>query len=119
MSMEALAWISGRDTGISSKAIWAHMMGVPPEQPFAFGNFPHDPDDFGRCYRLLVRVPAWRARIGEMASHGEVWARLAVAWDELAALYEEEAAANGVNPTLERGWFRAPRLYARMKELGA
>lgn len=100
---EALQWIASRDTGMSSKAIWAHMMGVQPEWGW---SYPLDPDDFGRCHRLLWRVPGWRRRIGEMAEHGAVWAQLAAAWDELEALWLEESPSG-----------RAPRLYDRMKEL--
>ena len=111
----ALAWIVSDDTGLSSRAIWAHMMGVTPTRG-GLTFHPLDPDDFGRCYRLLLRVPEWGARIGEMARHGPVWAALAAAWDELTALYEEE-----VGPGLDeqRRYFgkRAPRLYDRMKEL--
>ena len=119
MSTEALTWITGDDTGISSTAIWARMMGAPQSGRYAFGNYPHDPDDFGRCYRLLASIPEWRPRIGEMAAEGEVWARLAAAWDELSALYEEEARTFGVDPAARQFGWRAPRLYARLKELGA
>ena len=63
MSLDvAMDWVSGRDTGLSSTAIWRHMMGLDPRDR-TWGNevcYPHDPDDFGRCYRLLARIPAWR-----------------------------------------------------------
>ena len=110
MSAAALAWIAGDDTGSSSKAIWAHMMGI--EKRGAAADYPRDPDDFGRCYRLLALLPLWRLRIGEMARYGPAWAVLAGAWDELTALWEEE-----IGPGAERRYGRAPKLYARMKEL--
>jgi hypothetical protein len=96
-------WIVSGDTGRSSVAIWSHMM-------HSRGNTEHplDPDDFGRCYRLLKAIPAWRARIGEMASVSRVWGSLVEHWAELEALYVEELPTG-----------RAPKLYARMKELGA
>ncbi len=95
-------WPISDDTGMSSKAIYRHMRGG------VTGDFPYplDPDDFGRCYRLLLLAPEWRLRISEMAQHGKGWAALSSAWDELTALYEEESP---------RG--TAPKLYARMKEL--
>jgi hypothetical protein len=99
-------WINGQDTGTSSNAIYRHMMGIPRVQSGYFGDYPIDPADFGRCYRLLALAPEWRARIGEMRSHGEEWAALAGAWDELTALYEEELPKK-----------MAPKLYARMREL--
>jgi hypothetical protein len=83
-----MAWVTGRDTGTSSLAIWSHMMtGAPGDNRFGVGH-PHDADDFGRCYRLLAIEPAWRARIGEMARYSAEWAALAARWDELSAMYE-------------------------------
>lgn len=108
MSAAALEWIAGADTGASSTAIWAHMMGTKSE-----GAYPFDPDDFGRCYRLLLRVPEWRNRISEMSKYSKVWTRLAAAWDELTTLYELEVGT-GADRYFGK---RAPRLYARMIEL--
>ena len=107
MSKKALNWIVGDDTGISSRAIWTHMMGLPKVPEWA-GNWPLDPSDFGRCYRLLGLMPAWRPRMGEMASYSKQWAALVAVWDELTALYEEEVPNH-------RG--SAPKLYDRMHEL--
>ena len=113
----ALAWIVGDDTGISSKMIFAVMTGVPSAAPLPKRSHPRDPDDFGRCYRLLDRVPQWRARIGEMSSVSATWRRLSAHWDELTALYETEVGT-GNDRHAHRGR-RADRMYARMKELGA
>ena len=44
----AIRWITGRDTGMSSKALWAHMM-----TGTCDGSYPLDADDFGRIARLL------------------------------------------------------------------
>ena len=98
------AWPGCGDTGSSSTALWQHMA-----RGAGGRDEPHplDPDDFGRCYRLLSApwAKSWRARIGEMAKHGPVWAALAGAWDELEALYlEERQAAAG------------PKLWKRMRE---
>lgn len=114
MSAAAIQWVAGGDTGISSMAIWTHMMGGDPSRSewAVFGNYPSDPGDFGRCYRLLRLMPGWRARIGEMARYGSVWAGLAEAWDELEELYEAEV---DVSAAQHRG--SAPRLYARMKAI--
>ncbi|MDC9825692.1 hypothetical protein PRN20_18310 [Devosia sp. ZB163] len=78
----AAAWIAGRDTGASSKALWATMMGVPSDK-----SHPHDGDDLGRCIRLLEAVPEWKARIGEMAAVSAYWAALVPHWDELVELH--------------------------------
>ena len=96
-------WYRGFDTGTSSKAIYRQMQRFPQLDPH---SWPRDPDDFGRCYRLLALAPEWRARIVEMAQHGPEWRALGLAWDELTALYEEELPS-GI----------CPKLYARMHEL--
>lgn len=112
----AVAWVVGDDTGISSKMIFAKMLGAESAPSMPKHSHPRDPDDFGRCYRLLDRVPQWRARIGEMADISPTWRRLAEHWDELTALYEEEIGT-GCDRFAHFG--RGPRLYARMKALGA
>jgi len=82
----ANAWIVGRDTGMSSQAMWAVMMGVETD-----GSSPHPRDaaDLGRCIRLLEAVPEWRPRLKEMALVNGYWAALVAHWDELEALYAE------------------------------
>jgi hypothetical protein len=108
----AVVWITSDDTGISSKAIWAQMVGAPHDPVWGAG-YPHDPSDFGRCYRLLERIPEWKGRMHEMAQYGPVWPGLIAAWDELTALWEEE-----IGPGPGRYYGKsAPRLYARMTEI--
>lgn len=106
-------WISGRDTGTSSKTIWRHMRGL----PLLEVHHPWDPSDFGRCYRLLAIAPEWRARMPEMATHGKVWSALASAWNELTALYEEEVDVTQDPHRAKAADGCAHRLYGRMKEL--
>jgi len=96
------AWLFGADTGMSSKSIFGVMTG----KPVGEGSFPWDPDDFGRCYRLLAKFPGWRSRLSEVSQKYPAWSGLVENWDELTALYEEELPRN-----------RAPKLYARMQEL--
>ena len=54
---DPIAWLTNGDTGISSKTIWLVMMG---RRLGAndWADVPHDPDDFGRCYRLLQVMPS-------------------------------------------------------------
>lgn len=87
----ANAWITGRDTGASSKAIWAVMMGAKSD-----GSYPSDGDDLGRCLRLLEAVPEWKPRLGEMAAVNRYWAALVTHWDELAALHSEQGGGSAV-----------------------
>ena len=114
MYSDPLDWIIGDDTGISSKAIWSRMMGRPASRN-GFGNHPHDPDDFGRCYRLLACFPAWRARIGELALESREWARLVAYWDAIEASYVSECPGD---PSQRAGQpWNAPLTYDLMKRV--
>jgi hypothetical protein len=103
-------WIHGPDTGLSSKTIWSVMMGNSAVLGMWGATEPADPDDFGRCYRLLQKFPEWRARMPEVAAKYPRWAKLVAAWDELTRLFEEES---------KRTDKQAPKLYARMQSLRA
>lgn len=85
----ANAWMAGRDTGSSSKAIWAVMMG---EKPGRFA-YPSDGADLGRCIRLLDMIPEWRDRLGEMAAVSAYWAALVPEWPRLEALHAQDDSA--------------------------
>lgn len=102
-----LEWLLGPDTGTSSLTIFAVLSArsgasVPADRR----SPPWDPDDFGRCYRLLERIPAWRTRLHEVAAAYPVWAPLVREWPALEALYREE---------LPKG--TGPKLYQRMRLL--
>ncbi len=101
-------WLAGHDRGASSECIAFTALGVHCEP-----RHPLDPADLGRCLRLLARVPVLQAGFAErMRGVSLPWALLVAAWDELAALMEEEVGI---------AWSKggtAPRTYARMRELG-
>lgn len=84
-------WIIGNDTGISSETIWAVMMGVSNSgtRPFGF-DVPHDPSDFGRCYRLLKYIPEWKGRLNEVATCFPKWIPMVREWDKMIAIYERD-----------------------------
>ena len=99
-------WAVGRDTGTSSLTIYSAITGKRlPDQDF---DAPHDPDDFGRCYRLLKLFPAWRKDLGKTIEICPEWKPFVNAWDQLVELYELE---------LQMG--KAPRLYGLIKQLKA
>ncbi|NUP08386.1 MAG: hypothetical protein HOW73_20240 [Polyangiaceae bacterium] len=95
-------WRESRDTGLSSEAIYRYFGGLGGDP-----RHPIDPADFGRCYRLTKRFPETLRALQALAAASKVWAALHKHWDELCRLYEEEFPTG-----------RAPRLYARMEELG-
>jgi len=111
-------WILSNDAGISSKTIWAVMMGVVASpgqrcgfasQPASFAyNIPLDPSDFGRCFRLLDLFPEWRSGMARMGEVFPKWKPMADRWDELEQLYKEERPSG-----------TCPRLYDLMRELEA
>lgn len=83
----AAKWISSFDSGISSRALFAHMMRGAEIEEHAH---PHDAGDFGRCHALLKLIPEWRARIDEMAVHGPYWKALVERWGEIEATFEAD-----------------------------
>lgn len=103
--MGLAAWLISDDTGVSSKTMASVLCGVHYDK--REWSHPHDPADFGRCHRFLQAVPLAKDSLARLKDISLVWARLVDSWDELTALYLEELPSG-----------KAPRLYARMKELG-
>lgn len=101
----ALLWLAGGDSGMSSKAICYHMLGMKSD-----GIFPSYPSDLGSCLRLLELFPEWKPRMGEMARYSAQWAALVERWDELAEMMADEV---GIDWSKGK---RAPRTYAAMKD---
>jgi len=96
-------WLAGDDTGASSRYMAYILAGGPTCQR----SFPHDPADFGRCYRFLRAVPdTQRQSFLDMARYGPVWAGLIANWAELSDLWREESPGGD-----------CPRLYRRMQEI--
>lgn len=86
-------WIATQRVGISSRTIWAVMMGVKAEyatDKLTGRHFdtPRDASDFGLCHDLLTLIPEWRSRLDEVGEVFPKWQPLIVRWDELTALFE-------------------------------
>lgn len=78
-------WLKNGETGLSSMTMWSFFMGNK-----SFGiSYPHDPDDFKRCYKLLEAVPEWKERILEIKVLCPEWSNLADNWDTLTKMYEQ------------------------------
>ena len=106
IARRALLWLAGGDSGMSSKAICYHMLGIKSDGSF----LPLDPSDLGRCLRLLELFPEWKPRMGEMARYSAQWAALVERWDELAEMMADEV---GIDWSKGKG---AQRTYAAMKD---
>lgn len=80
---EAMRWYRGTDTGISSLTIFEVMTG----HPTANHSPPWDPNDFGRCYRLLDKFLGWELRMDEVADRFPEWKPLVDNWLTLKLMY--------------------------------
>jgi len=88
-------WILCGDTGISSQTIWAVMVGVVNGKnlPTRFRfDVPHDPADFGRCFRLLLRFPEWKGRLNEVAEAFPKWRPMVENWGRMSEVYLRDLA---------------------------
>jgi hypothetical protein len=103
-----LEWALAGGTGTSSKAIARAATG---DMEGSAYSYPRDPDDLGRCLRLIARVPACRAAVDALGAAYPCtpWPFLAEAWDTLAETMDAEVGLEG-----QRG-DRAPCTYAMMK----
>jgi hypothetical protein len=81
-------WLNMHDNGLSSEAIADVMAGIPFDRSRA--AHPHDGADFGRCYRLLVLYPEWRARLHLMQGVSPYWDALVPRWDEIEEAYKAD-----------------------------
>jgi hypothetical protein len=94
-------WRRGPHTGLSSIALLDALRGNRRTT-----HYPHDPDDFARCRRMLEetglrdRLPTVRDALPHP------WPALIDAWERMEALYDEEAPSRS-----------CPKLYALMRSI--
>lgn len=94
MNTKAIKWITGSDTGTSSKTIWSVMMGaVDCGERY---DRPYDGADFGRCYRLLELMPEWKPRLAEVAARFPAWAPIVREWSRIEAAYLADLKGRGI-----------------------
>jgi hypothetical protein len=110
LTQAQLDWICGHDTGTSSKTIFSVMTGVEAIR----ADVPYDPDDFGRCYRLLALVPEWRPRLQEVADRYAEWGPMVREWDQLTAEYITAKNSPPEPSTRQDAW---SKLYEHMSKL--
>ena len=109
LSAPAKEWLAVGQHGISSMTIFQRLTG---KQLSEDENHPSDPDDLGRCRRLLEQVPELKPRMGELVTLSPVWEKLVTEWDALCSLMDKEA------PNWRDGKGSAPKTYDRMKQIG-
>ena len=94
-------WLQSDDTGLSSLAMTWQLFNEP-ENRHMVGSVkssgdktehPHDPADFGRCYRFLKAVPEATKRLDRMRTVSAVWDRFIDNWSKMTYLYERDISA--------------------------
>jgi hypothetical protein len=108
-----MQWLLGPDCGRSSQTIFSVLASTETLRVSATtklgtwgGDVPHDPDDFGRCHRLLQQFPGWRDRLSEVSAAFPKYGPMAKDWAQMEALWEAEAPTG-----------RCPKLYDLMQKL--
>lgn len=87
------AWLNSDETGSSSLYMawilsgggFGHWWGRRQPEP----NYPRDPDDFGRCLKMVEAVPEFKGIIYKMNDYGPEWMAVARHWDSWEKLYLE------------------------------
>jgi len=89
----ALWWIGNASTGMSSKTMWNCLIG----NKYYDINYPYDPDDFSRCYKMLEFIPEWKSQLDKLKPLSKEWSNLVDNWDTLTDMYEKNVKNNWVN----------------------
>lgn len=112
LSAQASEWLATGKRGLSSEAMFSHLLGV---QLWDCERnrtaYPHDPDDMRRCRLLIEAVPEVERRFKQMADLSPKWAALVAAWDEICEMMDAES------PEWSQGRGSAPGTYAKMKRV--
>lgn len=83
---KVLEWMLSDDTGVSSETMVAIAFDIPKRGHFGL-DAPHDPGDFGRCYRLVQSVPEIREHFGKIGEKVKAFHGILANWDELSRIY--------------------------------
>ena len=80
-------WLLSDDTGVSSKTLCRHMLGI---KQIDFSGAPSDKWDRGRCVRLLKIMPQWIDRLDEISNLQGWNEQIPLIKDDLLASLDEE-----------------------------
>lgn len=113
MSLESkvLDWFGSKNIGESSKYMALTLTGHSFDTKWIGPVYPHDPDDFNRCYLLLKMVPELRELLPEMAEVNGHWKALVARWNEVEQSLISEIGENGEKSR------RAPLTYNLMRSI--
>lgn len=104
-------WLLNGNTGVSSNTMAAIALGANElhDHDITDGcglDAPHDPSDFGRCYRLVLAVPEIREHFPRIGKKVKQFAGIIREWDALVWIYERDKPKG-----------ESPELYRRIREL--
>jgi hypothetical protein len=108
-SENLIKWLAGGERGISSNTIVEHLTGIPATR--GWKSHPLDPDDLGRCRKLLDQCQELVPRFWGVRELSPQWMALVDRWYDLCAMMDDEA------PDWRSGTGRCPKTYALMKDL--
>uniref|UniRef100_A0A6M3J6D3 Uncharacterized protein n=1 Tax=viral metagenome TaxID=1070528 RepID=A0A6M3J6D3_9ZZZZ len=85
-------WQENGERGRSSELMFCQISGYRAYDAYDrnMNNHPHDPDDFRRCYELLIDIPEWRDDLYKMSHISNVWKKLVDNWDKLTKMFENK-----------------------------
>jgi len=86
----AMWWIANGERGLSSETMWNCLIGNL-DYPI---HHPYDPDDFGRCHKLLQTIPEWKNELYRLCKLSAEWNNLVINWDKLTEMYEKNVGEN-------------------------
>lgn len=101
-------WLARGERGLSSEAIVEAVTGERIVR-YPGADHPHDPADLRRCVELIRAEPLVSLVFKDaIRNRSPQWSALVDVWDELVDMLDTEMA---------EGTGRAPRTYARMREV--
>lgn len=105
-------WLAAGERGLSSDAMFSHLLGVEIEgrEGQRLTAHPLDPADLRRCRLLLEAVPHLNKDLSRMAELSPQWAALIARWDEICDHIDRES------PKWRERCGSAPTAYDLMKE---
>lgn len=85
---KALEWVVGDDTGVSSKTMFAALMGV--EKHLKMRDIPCDGSDFGRCYRFYKYAELTKEDLIAIKTAVPFFEPIIENWDKLCEMYNHD-----------------------------
>ena len=105
-------WLASDDTGLSSKSLAKEFLGLPHDDGDRMWrgiHSPSDPDDIGRCFRLIEACPAVRNAVKSLGEKSETWKKLSERWDEIYTSMDNEVGIHWQKA------HKAPKTYDLMR----